>query len=172
MCSFFLLNFCREIIYHYSNLAQLCIFFYSLIFFITEYLLCIFLCLCVQENHKKRFKLQVTISYSNLAQYYICFFSFIFFHHWIFICIFFCIFTNVLVEIIKQRFKLQVTITQILLNIVYFSFHSFFPRHYMHTFCIWPKKNICVFTVTCQKNLGSVGRINFFFFIYYRQNRK
>ena len=23
---------------------------------------------------------------------------------------------------------------------------------------IRPKKNICVFTVTCQKNLGSVGR--------------
>jgi hypothetical protein len=34
-----------------------------------------------------------------------------------------------------------------------------------------PKKNICVFTVTCQKNLGSVGwdKKNFF---YYRQNRK
>ena len=31
-----------------------------------------------------------------------------------------------------------------------------------------PKKNICVFTVTCQKNLGSVG-INYFF--NYRQNR-
>jgi hypothetical protein len=29
-------------------------------------------------------------------------------------------------------------------------------------FLIWPKKNICVFTVTCQKNLVSVG-INFFF---------
>ena len=29
---------------------------------------------------------------------------------------------------------------------------------------IRPKKNICVFTVTCQKNLGSVG-INFFFFL-------
>ena len=27
-----------------------------------------------------------------------------------------------------------------------------------------PKKNICVFTVTCHKNLGSVG-INFFFFL-------
>ena len=27
-----------------------------------------------------------------------------------------------------------------------------------------PKKNICVFTVTCQKNLGSVG-INFFFLL-------
>ena len=29
---------------------------------------------------------------------------------------------------------------------------------------IRPKKNICVFTVTCQKNLGSVGRHSFFFF--------
>jgi hypothetical protein len=32
---------------------------------------------------------------------------------------------------------------------------------------IWiirPKKNICVFTVTCQKNLGSVGRDSFFIF--------
>jgi hypothetical protein len=28
-----------------------------------------------------------------------------------------------------------------------------------------PKKNICVFTVPCQKNLGSVG-INFFFFFF------
>ena len=28
-----------------------------------------------------------------------------------------------------------------------------------------PKKNICVFTVTCQKNLGSVG-INFFFLFF------
>jgi hypothetical protein len=36
---------------------------------------------------------------------------------------------------------------------------------------IRPKKNICVFTVTCQKNIGSVG-INFFFFLNYRQNRK
>jgi hypothetical protein len=27
-----------------------------------------------------------------------------------------------------------------------------------------PKKKICVFTVTCQKNLGSVGRDSFFFF--------
>ena len=27
-----------------------------------------------------------------------------------------------------------------------------------------PNKYICVFTVTCQKNLGSVGRDNFFFF--------
>lgn len=46
----FLLNFCRETIYHYSNLAQLCIFF-----FITEYLLCIVVVyLCVQENYKKK----------------------------------------------------------------------------------------------------------------------
>ena len=39
---------------------------------------------------------------------------------------------------------------------------------------IRPKKNICVFTVTCQKNLGSVGRDKFFliFYYYYRQNRK
>ena len=29
---------------------------------------------------------------------------------------------------------------------------------------IRPKKNICVFTVTCQKNRGSVGRDSFFFF--------
>ena len=37
-----------------------------------------------------------------------------------------------------------------------------------------PKKNICVFTVTCQKNLGSVGQHYFFIsiFFYYRQNRK
>ena len=30
------------------------------------------------------------------------------------------------------------------------------------------KKKICVFTVTCQKNLGSVGRsaLLFFFFFY------
>ena len=27
-----------------------------------------------------------------------------------------------------------------------------------------PKKNICVFTVTCQKNLGSVGRDYYFLF--------
>ena len=27
-----------------------------------------------------------------------------------------------------------------------------------------PKKIICVFTVTCQKNLGSVGRDSFFFY--------
>ena len=38
--------------------------------------------------------------------------------------------------------------------------------------CIRPKKNICVFTVTCQKNLGSVGRHYYFFFFNYRQNRK
>ena len=31
-------------------------------------------------------------------------------------------------------------------------------------FLFRPKTNICVFTVTCQKNLGSVGRDNFFFF--------
>ena len=30
---------------------------------------------------------------------------------------------------------------------------------------IWPKENICVFTVTCQKNLGSVGRDSFFFLL-------
>ena len=34
-----------------------------------------------------------------------------------------------------------------------------------------PKKKKCVFTVTCQKNLGSVGIIIIFFF-YYRHNRK
>jgi hypothetical protein len=34
----------------------------------------------------------------------------------------------------------------------------------LHVFLLRPKKNICVFTVTCQKNLGLV-RINFFFFI-------
>jgi hypothetical protein len=28
-----------------------------------------------------------------------------------------------------------------------------------------PNKNICVFTVTCHKNLGSVGRDNFFFLL-------
>jgi hypothetical protein len=28
-----------------------------------------------------------------------------------------------------------------------------------------PKKNICVFTVTCQKNLGSVGQDYFFFLL-------
>ena len=33
------------------------------------------------------------------------------------------------------------------------------------------KKKICVFTVTCQKNLGSVGQDNFFYF-HYQQNRK
>ena len=33
------------------------------------------------------------------------------------------------------------------------------------------KQKICVFTVTFQKNLGSIG-INFFFFFNYRQNRK
>ena len=33
--------------------------------------------------------------------------------------------------------------------------------------------NVCVFIVTCQKNLGSVGRDQFFIlFFYYRQNRK
>ena len=50
-------------------------------------------------------------------------------------------------------------------------------RDKIHIYIVWryqrgnqirPKKNICVFTVTCQKNLGSVG-INFFF--YYQQNR-
>ena len=34
------------------------------------------------------------------------------------------------------------------------------------------KKNICVFTVTCQKNLGLCGQHYFFFFFYYRQSRK
>ena len=29
------------------------------------------------------------------------------------------------------------------------------------------KKYICVFTVTCQKNLGSVGRDYFLFFIFF-----
>ena len=33
--------------------------------------------------------------------------------------------------------------------------------------CIRPKKNICVFTVTCQKNLGSVGRHYFFYFFFF-----
>jgi hypothetical protein len=45
------------------------------------------------------------------------------------------------------------------------------PTKYCHLrLFIRPKKNICVFTATCQKNLGSVGRDYFFF--YYRQNRK
>jgi hypothetical protein len=36
-----------------------------------------------------------------------------------------------------------------------------------------PKKNICVFTVTCQKNLGSVGiNLKKKIFFYYRQNQK
>ena len=35
-----------------------------------------------------------------------------------------------------------------------------------------PKKKICVFTVTCQKNIGSVGRDKLFSLSYYRQNRK
>ena len=39
---------------------------------------------------------------------------------------------------------------------------SLFPRPGNHMsamfFLFRPKKNICVFTVTCQKNLGSVGR--------------
>jgi hypothetical protein len=30
-----------------------------------------------------------------------------------------------------------------------------------------PKKNICVFTVTCQKNLGWVGRSGLFFFFFF-----
>jgi hypothetical protein len=34
------------------------------------------------------------------------------------------------------------------------------------------KQKICVFTVTCQKNLGSVGRHWIFFPPYYQQNRK
>ena len=29
------------------------------------------------------------------------------------------------------------------------------------------KKNVCVFTVTCQKNIGSVGRHTFFFFFFF-----
>jgi hypothetical protein len=37
--------------------------------------------------------------------------------------------------------------------------------------CRIKAKNICVFTVACQKNLGSVS-INFFWFFNYRQNRK
>jgi hypothetical protein len=32
---------------------------------------------------------------------------------------------------------------------------STLPNIYIY---IWPKKNICVFTATCQKNLGSVGQ--------------
>ena len=32
-----------------------------------------------------------------------------------------------------------------------------------YSYKVRPKKNICVFIATCQKNLGSVG-INFFFF--------
>ena len=34
---------------------------------------------------------------------------------------------------------------------------------YWQEFILGPKKRICVFTVTCQKNLGSVGIILFFF---------
>ena len=41
---------------------------------------------------------------------------------------------------------------------------------YFHLFStvqvtVRPKKNICVFMVTCQKNLGSVGIENFFFLL-------
>ena len=37
-----------------------------------------------------------------------------------------------------------------------------------------PKKNICVFTVTCQKNLGSVGRhyIFVFYFFFFKLSAK
>ena len=31
---------------------------------------------------------------------------------------------------------------------------------------IRPKKKICVFTVTCQKNLGSVGRDYYYYFFF------
>ena len=31
-------------------------------------------------------------------------------------------------------------------------------NHIFHYFVYKAKKNICVYTVTCQKNLGSVGR--------------
>ena len=41
-----------------------------------------------------------------------------------------------------------------------------------HFFLIRPKKNICVFTVTCQKNQGSVGIKFFISYFFYRQNRK
>jgi hypothetical protein len=37
----------------------------------------------------------------------------------------------------------------------------------MHTdCCVRPKKNICVFTVTCQKNLGSVDWDYFIIIIF------
>ena len=35
-----------------------------------------------------------------------------------------------------------------------------------------PKKNICVFTVTCQINLGLALFFIFIFIFYYRQNQK
>jgi hypothetical protein len=34
----------------------------------------------------------------------------------------------------------------------------------MYVYPVRTNKNICVFTVTCQKNLGLVGQDNFFFF--------
>ena len=38
--------------------------------------------------------------------------------------------------------------------------------NYVHSYQInMAKKNICVFTVTCQKNLGSVGRDYYLFFL-------
>ena len=39
-------------------------------------------------------------------------------------------------------------------------------NHTTQALSIRPKKNICVFTVTCQKNIGSVGRHQFFFFFF------
>jgi hypothetical protein len=48
------------------------------------------------------------------------------------------------------------------LNAFYFILFKYLNSH--HNLSIRPKKNICVFTVTCQKNLGSVGQDYFFYF--------
>ena len=57
---------------------------------------------------------------------------------------------------------LQMYITKIVLdNIIQFSNYND-----NNWFIFRPKKNICVFTVTCQKNLGSVGRDSIFLFFF------
>ena len=122
----FLLNFCRETIYHYSNLAQLCIFF-----FITEYLLCIVVvCLCVQENYKKK------DSNCKLPLLEPCSISCIFFFSFLpppslfayilyaFVGVYLCVKENHKKK--NSNCKSYFTTTQVLLNFVYFSVDSFF----------------------------------------------
>jgi hypothetical protein len=70
--------------------------------------------------------------------------------------------------VITERYVLELQYTTLIVTKTYYigkyNYHkivtntsyppSTLPNIYIY---IWPKKNICVFTVTCQKNLGSVG---------------